>query len=171
MKTLSPDLKLLYSGVNTKRYHVVPTIHTETIGHHSHMVASLLVLLYPDCKRNVIIAALFHDLAECMTGDIPSPSKRFMGKEFIDKLDALEEKVFIDNEVVFPELSKEEKHQLKVCDILAGMVRCHYETALGNNHIIESFYNFASYFREQNCTNKKAQELYDWLYDQIANNE
>lgn len=165
MKPLSPDLQLLYSGVNTKRYHVVPTVHTETIGHHSHMVASLLVLLYPDCKRNVIIAALFHDLAECVTGDIPSPSKRAMGAEFIDKLNTFEESVFLENEIILPELSKEEKHQLKVCDILAGMMRCHYEGYLGNKHIAESFKNFASYFREQNCTNKKAQELYDWLYE------
>lgn len=154
-------IDLLLEGVQTRRFHSVSMIQNETVAHHSALVAGFLFLVYPDCSREVLIHAAFHDIAECKTGDIPSPSKR----AFIDKkaLDLVEDKIYIDNDIHLPELNKIEKYQLKIADILAGLSTCLHEKQMGNTLVDEAFTNFSKYFIEkwnENTEDKKALKVY-----------
>ena len=63
-------LDFILNGSEVKRFHTLTTHQLETVGHHSHGVACLTLMLNPDASRELIIAALFHDLAEQHTGDV-----------------------------------------------------------------------------------------------------
>ena len=76
---MKESLDFILAGSEVLRYHTVTTLMRETVGHHSHGVACLTLLLNPNAGRELLTAALWHDLAEHQTGDIPSPAKREYG--------------------------------------------------------------------------------------------
>lgn len=67
---------MIRSAGSIKRFHTVPTIGTQSVAEHSYHVATLCINL-SDGKPsvNLLKAALYHDLAELVTGDIPAPVK------------------------------------------------------------------------------------------------
>jgi 5'-deoxynucleotidase YfbR-like HD superfamily hydrolase len=156
------DIDFLVCGAHTKRFHTIPTIHNETVGHHTTLVCGLLYLLYPDCRREVLINAIFHDMAECVTGDIPSPSKR---AGYVDRaaLSKSEDQIIQNHGIFQPEITAEEGHMIKVCDILAGMEACSHEIRMGNKIMTQAFKNFSSYFQELGCKNARAISYYQSL--------
>lgn len=149
------DLSFFVAGTYTKRFHTQPTIHNETVGHHTALVCGLLSLLYPECRKEVLVHALYHDIAEAITGDIPSPSKR---AGYVDRsaLALAEHQLTLQHGINVPQLTGEEHHILKVCDILSGMITCAHEIKMGNTHMRVALSNFASYFEEMDCTNERA---------------
>lgn len=60
---------------DVKRWHVVTTNRQQTVAEHSWNVARILLAIWPDCPREVVIEALFHDCGEIETGDPPSTLK------------------------------------------------------------------------------------------------
>lgn len=62
-------------GFNVKRFHTLPRIQEETVGHHSANVQAIILRLDPECRRELLLAALFHDVGEYYTGDVPYPFK------------------------------------------------------------------------------------------------
>ena len=69
-------LEFIATGAEVTRYHTVFTINKETVGHHSHGVAMMVLMIKPDASASLLKAALCHDLSEQVVGDIPSPAKR-----------------------------------------------------------------------------------------------
>jgi len=49
--------------------------HDDT-GGHSARVALIITHYWPKCRRELLMAALTHDMAEIATGDVPGPAKR-----------------------------------------------------------------------------------------------
>lgn len=109
------------------------TLREETVGHHSHGVAMLCVLLCPSVSADLLKAALMHDLAEQITGDIPSPAKReyYHGGNF----DELERRLINESGLKFPSLTDYEKRILKLADIAHGALFCVRELELGNRRM------------------------------------
>lgn len=64
-----------YLAGKVRRWHTHHSL-TQTVADHSHGVAMLLLQRHPSPSLDLIKAALMHDLAEYITGDIPSPAKR-----------------------------------------------------------------------------------------------
>jgi 5'-deoxynucleotidase YfbR-like HD superfamily hydrolase len=143
-------LEFITQGVEVKRYHTLTTIQTETVGHHSHGVAMLLLLMYPDASRNAIIAALTHDLAEHLIGDIPSPSKRRFG--IGDEVNRIEAELLEDSGLPMAALTEEESRQLKLADIAQGALFCAREVQLGNSRIRHVLNRYMAYADEQVLT-------------------
>lgn len=145
MRSITDQVEFALNGGFTKRFHTVQTLREHTVGHHSFGVAVLCIYLSGDVKPRVelITSALFHDLAEQMVGDIPSPTKRSIPSLKIE-LDKYEEE-FLAKYGMNIELTKEEKHMLKTADILDGMWNCIQERKLGNKGIEEAYNNFCSY--------------------------
>ncbi len=139
-------LDFIISGSDVKRYHTVSTISTETVGHHSHGVALLTALICPFASRRVLLAALLHDLAECETGDIPSPAKRRMNLN--EQVSQFEETVLRQHDLVMPYLSDEEKRILKLADIAHGALFCLKEMQMGNSKLREVFERYIAYSSE-----------------------
>ena len=130
MKT---QLEFITFGAEVKRYHTVTTLREETVGHHSHGVAMLCLILCPSASAELLKAALMHDLAEQVTGDIPSPAKReyYHGGNF----DELERRLINESGLKFPFLTEYEKRILKLADIAHGALFCVRELELGNRRV------------------------------------
>lgn len=58
------------------RYHTWPHVRSQSNAEHSWQVARLLLAIWPDAPRNVIVYCLTHDVGEVGTGDAPFPIKR-----------------------------------------------------------------------------------------------
>jgi 5'-deoxynucleotidase YfbR-like HD superfamily hydrolase len=143
-------LEFILRGAEVSRYHTMITLHRETVGHHSHGVACLALIIDPSASRSLLIAALFHDLSEHRTGDIPSPAKREFGIK--DQVDALENRLMLEAGIIFPELSKEDARTLKLADIAHGALSCLREMSLGNRRMREIYDTFISYAHEIGLT-------------------
>lgn len=142
MKT---QLEFICDGANTRRYHTIPTLLTETVAHHSHGVAMICHLLMTDRNYNpqVIWAALLHDMAEYRVGDVPSPSKREFGLS--NALDEFEARILRSEGFPLPALSVEDGRVLKLADIAQGALFCVQEIKMGNSKLRIVFDRYISY--------------------------
>lgn len=146
MKAINTTIKALIAGLQTKRFHTIPTVGQETVGHHSALVAGLILAIWPDSSRNLLTAAILHDLAEHVTGDIPSTAKH-SGAVDRKALHACETQVLAEAGLPLPQLTEVEEMQLKAADILAGMLACVHEKRLGNFYVDPVFENYRSYLQ------------------------
>ena len=152
---MKDKLKFICDGANTRRYHTVPTLSTETVGHHSHGVAMICALLG---ASGAVYSALLHDLAEHQIGDVPSPSKREFG--IADQINALEEKLLISSGFAMPKLTHQEERVLKLADIAQGALFCAQEMEMGNRKMKVVFDRYISY-AEQLILSGVEKQLFD----------
>jgi 5'-deoxynucleotidase YfbR-like HD superfamily hydrolase len=150
MKT---SIKFITGGSEVNRYHTMFTIQKETVGHHSHGVACLVLALNPDASRELLISALYHDLAEQHTGDIPSPAKRDYG--IGDQVSELEERLVKSAGLHWPTLSEAEKRVLKLADLAHGALFCLREMSLGNQRMVEVYERFINYAVQMRLTSEE----------------
>ena len=153
-------LEFIMAGSEVKRYHTVRTLTTETVGHHSHGVAMLCLLLRPDASVHLLTAALYHDLAECITGDIPSPAKRLYG--IGTQVSDLEDKLLSDHGVAMPGLYPVEQRVLKLADIAQGALFCAREVELGNRKMSLIYARYVSYAEDMILVGRE-RELFDFI--------
>jgi len=136
-------IDFIVAGASVKRFHTVPTIQQETVGHHSHCVALLCTLFDPHASRELITMALLHDLPEQVVGDIPSPAKREL--DFADRLEDLEQSILQQGFGYVPNLTKREAKTLKLADIGSGALFCLQEMRMGNSIIEHVFWRYLEY--------------------------
>jgi 5'-deoxynucleotidase YfbR-like HD superfamily hydrolase len=146
---LKTRLEFLTLGAEVKRFHTVTTLRGETVGHHSHGVAMLCLMLDPDASASLLKAALLHDLAEQATGDIPSPAKRELGIR--DQISAVEQAVLLNADFRLPDLTTHEARTLKLADIAHGALFCVREMELGNRRARQVFDRYMSYASGLRC--------------------
>jgi 5'-deoxynucleotidase YfbR-like HD superfamily hydrolase len=58
------------------RYHTWTTLQRQTNAEHQWNVARILLAIWPECPREVLMHGLFHDSGELHTGDLPFPVKK-----------------------------------------------------------------------------------------------
>ncbi len=70
------EFKDLYAAGRVTRYHT-SDVPAQSLASHSWGVALIVAIVYPNQKppARLLLAALTHDLAESVTGDIPAPMK------------------------------------------------------------------------------------------------
>ena len=141
------DMAREASGV--LRFHTARTIHDETVGQHSFNVCNLLLMMTNgELSRDLLIAALLHDMGEPAVGDVPSPVKRAMPLPVREELDRLESEAVATIHPYFPTLSVEESMTLKLADLLDGLMKCRDELRLGNRGIRDIGDRYVSYIHE-----------------------
>ena len=124
-------LNTLESGRVT-RYHCAPSVAPQNLAHHQWNVAVILLhLTGNNLSETLLLEALFHDVDEYFTGDVPFTMKRdHPTLKSILKDVAKEHR---DNDFVLPsqDLTTREEALLKVADTLDGMLwtRDHEEHA------------------------------------------
>lgn len=152
------SLDFCLAGADVKRFHTVATLIPETVGHHSHGVACIAMLLDPNASRELIIAALLHDLSEHQTGDIPSPTKREYG--IGEHVSELEERLLSESGWVNPKLDRFEARTLKLADIAHGALTCLKEISMGNSRLRTVFDRYMSYASQMLLTGRE-KELFN----------
>lgn len=130
-------MRAIREGGQVTRGHTIRHIMPYTVGSHSFDVASIILMLHPDPSVNLLRAALWHDVAERFTGDIPAPVK-WENPEFSKELTKVEEKVL--GKIGIPDvescLTVEELSWLKGADRLELRMWCKDELSLGNSNVI-----------------------------------
>ena len=154
---MKQTLDFIIRGSEVTRYHTVRTIFPESVGEHSQMVALLCYLIDPSCSRELLVAALAHDLAEHVLGDIPAPAKRQFG--IGEQVNELEDKLLADAGFDL-QLTDEEWRILKFGDIFQGMIKCGREISLGNSKLRDVFDRYCSYAEERMPTGRE-RELFN----------
>jgi len=143
---LVAQLNFIRRGGLVKRYHTVNTINPNTVAHHSFGVAWLVHLLTDGCSYDLIIAALAHDLAEQVTGDISSPTKRRF-PVMAEMVQQMEDEI-LESHGMFVQLTAADQRILKMADCLDGMLFCINEIELGNAAVIEVYNRYQNYVQE-----------------------
>lgn len=118
-----------------KRYHILRQIRTQTVGEHSHGVATLVMLVEPNCSANLLKAALCHDFHERATGDVPSTAKwmfPLLGEAVETAADTWNKVYGCDFE-----LSEHETRVLKFCDYFELLMWSYEEYCMGNRYARE----------------------------------
>jgi 5'-deoxynucleotidase YfbR-like HD superfamily hydrolase len=166
-QTTSVYKQVLYrwTGGQVRRFHNLPTVGVVTVGHHSGTVAWLCVLLtdftdspfLPQTVLVLVLAALFHDLPECITGDTPAPAK-WASPELHRALDTLEEQVLTETETR-PELTFGQLRMLKLADAFAGQLEATQERALGNRFMCRAYEKWRAYITENFTLNTHEKEV------------
>lgn len=131
-----------------RRFGRVRRFHTEgiaqNVAEHSAGVALILLETVPDCSANLLRAAIYHDLQEGITGDIPATVKWDASEEFRNHLNGLEQQVRETYRFTYT-LTEIERRQLKAADVLDGMFTCLEERARGNMEADGPFEAWESY--------------------------
>lgn len=91
------------------RYHSWPRIRDQSVGEHSCQIMRILLTVWPDCPRRMLVHAVTHDMGE-MAGDIQYPYKQKFPalKPLMDSiedsvLDVMREKLGAPPEVLLTE--------------------------------------------------------------------
>jgi 5'-deoxynucleotidase YfbR-like HD superfamily hydrolase len=154
---------MIRSAGYTKRFHTVQIIGEQTVAEHSYHVAMLCVRLsYGSPSSDLLMAALYHDLAETVTGDIPAPAKwRYPGlKNELLKIESeFEDEYFLNSD-----LTNNEILILKHADGLELASFCIDQIMLGNKNMIIIYHNITQFLE----TLKKPEgSIYDEIFEEI----
>ena len=110
------------------RFHTVAIqAERQTVGAHSYAVSILIDQLWPDSSKQLIMAALYHDVPEMVLGDIPATAK-WAFPEVLQAFEKAEKKVMDDLGLSFV-LTPEEKNRLKMADMLELVLYSHRHSA------------------------------------------
>lgn len=129
------NLHAVRQAGSVHRWHTTPKmLRVQTVADHCWNVVMLLLHVYPSASGQLLRAALRHDNAELITGDMPAPAKWF-NRNLADELKVVEEKV---NAIFkYPadfnaELSVPEKTALKWADGAELVLFCLEDGRMGN---------------------------------------
>ena len=143
-------LEFRLRGGYTQRYHGLRNLMVDYVGHHSYNVAQILRFIASDLpadRRALLLeAALDHDVAETIVGDMPAPTKRAI-PGLRETFAVYEATIMAEHglEIVESLLTPEEAKLLKAADSLDGMRFCTQELMMGNRLAIPTFDAFYSY--------------------------
>lgn len=153
---LKDKIQFAYEGGLTERFHTRPGLRRNTTGQHSHGVAMLCYWLSGQKpSANLLMAALTHDTAEQVVGDVPAPTKWHLGGETLDRLEA---DALTHYDLHFP-LEKDEERQLRMADTLDGLLYCATELTLGNRRVVLTGERWVTRIVDQH---KKAATPQEW---------
>lgn len=152
-----PAIDFFYKGALVRRFHTYNVLRQETVGHHSHGVAMLVDIIYPDARKELLQAALCHDLAEGGsphhggTGDTPGHIKRWVERVmpgFKNVLKGIETRDLREAGLSIPLLTDEEQRRLKFCDNVHGVLFCLEEISRGNGYLWQPLTGYMEWIDE-----------------------
>lgn len=105
----------VYRSGSTKKWHTNANLSPQgqTIADHQCRVAQLLVLIFPDVERDVLISSVFHDAHRFWTGDISKCDNQLnkLYDEYVSSANEVDERESVPTEFI-----DDERFQL--CDAL-----------------------------------------------------
>lgn len=126
------QIEYVYAAGKVKRYHVENIIGEQTVADHSWGVANILVDAFGECvTKEMLLAALWHDVPEKTSGDTPATAK-WLSDNLKNALDEVEEKVLHEILPEFPGLSPSERLMVKIADMAELVYFCVRQVKMGN---------------------------------------
>lgn len=125
-------------GLQLTRYHSWPRIREQSVGEHSAQVMRILLTVWPDAPRHLLVYALYHDIGE-MAGDVQYPFKS-QDPLLKVRMDEAERQVTTGMNEEFPNsipnvlLSPFERAVFKLCEYVEMWEWGLHEMNLGNQY-------------------------------------
>lgn len=124
------------AGGRVRRWHTWSILNDQPMSDHQWNVTRIVLAIYPEASRDVIIEALFHDIGEVGSGDHPSLSKT--DPAFRRELHRLEDQTRLDMVIPWALPSKRrladmELWVIKLADIIDRWEFALHEIAMGNS--------------------------------------
>lgn len=145
------NLNMMRRGLRVIRFHTEPTLHPETVGHHSAGVAAILIFMhaprYPSAE--VLMAAITHDMPEYEMGDIPATAK-WRYQVIADEVHRAETAFYLNYGIPDPNLllCEDDIRMLKIADSVDLALRCMEEQDMGNKRALEIQWNVYNFLKE-----------------------
>lgn len=140
------DIKTVLDSGHVVRYHCAPIDQKQSNSSHQWEVAVILTQIYPQVSAQLLTFALTHDVAEMVTGDMPSPIKKEV-PELKAILDELEEDYRQDLGLQSEEhFSEEELLAVKYADILSGIYFTTHRVNCGDKGAVPIRDNWLKYY-------------------------
>ena len=157
------DFKKLYKAGRVTRYHTAD-VPAQSLAAHSWGVSMVVAMIYPNKKppAHLLMAAMIHDLAESVTGDVPAPTK--WGNEQLSKRLREAELVFnLINGIEIP-LTPQEEAILAWADTFELCLYCRHQASMGNEYAGEILSNGLEHLRKKGFPTTESKELYDDIF-------
>ncbi len=140
MKSQAERLVYSFRASRVKRWHTHSyMIYEDTVGHHSHGVAMIILILHPDPPASLLKAALLHDLGEKRTGDMSHWIKK-ANPELAWTLSDLEDVALKENlHHSLDSMLPNEYLWLKAADALHAWMVLRENLMCGNNAMLEVY--------------------------------
>ncbi len=126
------NLLNIYRAGSVRRYHTALHLHPQDVASHSWGVLAILMHIESQPSANLMRAAVYHDVGEVITGDIPAPFKwdnPKLAKALAEAEAKAEEKLGVSYT-----LTEEERVLLKIADLGELVMRNVQEFMLGNRY-------------------------------------
>jgi 5'-deoxynucleotidase YfbR-like HD superfamily hydrolase len=132
LEKIQSQIGYVRRGGNMLRYHTLPTTGMQqTVAHHTFGVMNIILTLWPDCSKNLLVAALHHDVPEQVTGDIPAHVK-WANPAMKEAIENIEDKFLKDHDL-YVELTDSEKRMLAMADLMELILYSHELIFRGDN--------------------------------------
>lgn len=135
----------LLDGGWIERYHVKGQrmLTRQSVAEHSWRIATIMFSINRDVSSNLILASLFHDVSERVTGDIPANVKRHNPaiEHAVNEVSTAEE---VRLGIRFM-LNDEERKLLSWADRYEGALHCWDEYEMGNRKIATTLLRYWDY--------------------------
>lgn len=130
-------LALILSGGEVQRYHQEGYEHVQSVSEHTWRLLVILLHFFPFSSRKLLVSALYHDVVERYTGDIPVTVK-INSPETADILNGMERDYlrFLDLPTD-KDLKKEDLARLKCADYIELCITCKHRTGRRMRQIYE----------------------------------
>ena len=156
----------LRAGGAVTRLHTLPTIHKQNVADHSWNVMVLCKELGNElCNKDLLLHALYHDVAEHWIGDIPAPVK-WRSPKIDDAIDDIERKINDHLKIPNEDLTEEQLQIFKFCDMFEFMLYAKDEMMMGNMKVRSVFHNALRFLRNHELWVDHSETIYrmqdDW---------
>lgn len=125
-------------ALQVTRYHTWPRLREQSVGEHSMQVMRILLAVWPDAPRHLLIHCLTHDIGETVSGDPPYPIKALnpVLKQECDRIER-EAHLLMSKTWNVPlpvKLTDLEHYVFKLCEFIEMWEWGLFEKGLGNQH-------------------------------------
>lgn len=155
------DIDNILASGDVERFHSVPGMVKQDIANHSWGVALLVQYFDPNCRKELLLAALTHDCAELKTGDIPADVK-WENPDLKKALSEMEERIEKEWGIHY-NLTAQETTLLKICDCLEGMTYCLKRLNMGEQGAGYPFGKWYNFLKENYLLTPLQQGVFDNL--------
>lgn len=152
---------------SVKRYHTVQTHGDQTVAEHSFHVCMILTQIVENPSAELLKAALYHDLPEVDTGDMPATTK-WRYPKLAEELE-IAELDFITRHGLSVKLHDREWLALKYADMCELVQFCVDQLNLGNRNMLVIANRGLDFLGTLPFCSAKASELVESLKHQVEN--
>lgn len=137
LRILVEKLMFVYGAGQTRRWHAMQhVIRTETVAAHTWNVVMWIIILHPNPSMGLLRAALVHDIAEFVTGDMPRWIKEKAGVR--EMMHTLEDEVLAGQGLAV-DITVEDQQWLDAVDLFDAWLFLRQNLLAGNRLVTDSY--------------------------------